>query len=78
MKIPALNMNSQKSFSYVDLGSDTNYTEITLCMKANFRSFYPEAYNALFSLSGVKKFAWSMAIFEPFHSMRNLGKQVLG
>ena len=73
-------MYSINSISYMDLRSPTNFSEITMCMRANFRSFFPEQWNFLFNMKGteeLKGFEWYFVIFEPFHSMRDMEKQVL-
>ena len=77
-----MNVNSKEHVAYLDLRSENKYTEMTLCIRANFRSFFPNDYNKLFSITGVEEeftwpfFYWEFVIFEPFHSMRDLGKQV--
>ena len=73
-------MYSIGGISYMDLRSPTNFSEITMCMRANFRSFFPEQWNWLFFMKEpeeFKGFEWYFVIFEPFHSMRDMGKQVL-
>ena len=72
-------MYSKKHIAFMDLRSDTNYTEMTICMRANFRSFFPNAWNWLFQMGsgmGGYDYEWYFVIFEPFHSMRDLEKQV--
>jgi len=71
-------MNSKTLGAFLDMRMDTNYTEMTVCLRVNFRSFFPEAWNDLFSIRSkeLKGFSWQLTIFEPFHSMRDFGKQV--
>ena len=82
-KLPALNMYSKQNIAYMDIRKHTalqNYTEMTVCMRANYRSFFPSAYNHLFTFDHqdekLQNFWWSFCLFEPFHSMRDLDKQV--
>ena len=82
-KIPSLNMNSRQHIAYMDLRKESNYAEMTICFRANFRSFFPDPdYNSVFRLTGVEEefmwpfYYWEFVLFEPFHSMRDLGKQV--
>ena len=86
-KLPSLNTNLQlgwwdsKPIVNLDLSNDNTYSEITVCLRANFRSFFRIKGNILFRMYTshvfkVEDYYAYFAVNDPQHSDSYLGKQV--
>ena len=86
-KLPSLNTNLQlgwwdsKPIANLDLSNDNTYSEMTVCFRANLRSFFGDKFSVFFRMFSsdvftVEDYYAYFGVHEPRHTNSLLGKQV--